>query len=192
MKRRRHTVSLCMTGGDKWECCVALKWICECIMNMFSSLKLSNLRSKSKNHPNSGISSSQQDLSAPAVLTSKPPRTPLPSNRRSSKCKYYVSFVCFTRSTSVTHKLKCFWLQYPYFALIVWQQIYFNTVEQRWLKGHSWITGPSLWSSGNIVTSVHRCGTSGSMRACHTAGPGSIPGRDKFPGWGFFGVFPLL
>ena len=33
---------------------------------------------------------------------------------------------------------------------------------------------------------VHR------MRACHAAGPGSIPGRDKFPGWGFFGVFPHL
>ena len=30
--------------------------------------------------------------------------------------------------------------------------------------------------------SVHRCGASGSMRACHAAGPGSIPGRDKFPG----------
>ena len=29
---------------------------------------------------------------------------------------------------------------------------------------------------------VHRCGASGSMRACHAAGPGSIPGRDKFPG----------
>ena len=29
---------------------------------------------------------------------------------------------------------------------------------------------------------VHRCGTSGSMRACHAAGPGSIPGRDRFPG----------
>ena len=39
---------------------------------------------------------------------------------------------------------------------------------------------------------VHRCGTSGSMRACHAAGPGSIPGRDKFTGWGFFGVFPHL
>ena len=36
---------------------------------------------------------------------------------------------------------------------------------------------------------VHRRGTSGSMRACHAAGPGSIPGRDKFPGWGFFGGF---
>ena len=32
---------------------------------------------------------------------------------------------------------------------------------------------------------VHRCGASGSMRACHAAGPGSIPGRDRFPGWGF-------
>ena len=36
----------------------------------------------------------------------------------------------------------------------------------------------------NIIL-VHRCGASGSMRACHAAGPGSIPGRDKFPGWGF-------
>ena len=39
---------------------------------------------------------------------------------------------------------------------------------------------------------VHRCGPGGSMRACHAAGPGSIPGRDRFPGWGFFGVFPHL
>ena len=38
---------------------------------------------------------------------------------------------------------------------------------------------------------VHRCGASGSMRACHAAGPGSIPGRDKFPGWGFFSWFFL-
>ena len=29
---------------------------------------------------------------------------------------------------------------------------------------------------------VHRCGASGSMHACHAAGLGSIPGRDKFPG----------
>ena len=29
---------------------------------------------------------------------------------------------------------------------------------------------------------VHRCEASDSMRACHAAGPGSIPGRDKFPG----------
>ena len=29
---------------------------------------------------------------------------------------------------------------------------------------------------------VHRCGPGGSMRACHAAGPGSIPGREKFPG----------
>ena len=32
------------------------------------------------------------------------------------------------------------------------------------------------------VIIVHRCGTGGSMRACQAAGPGSIPGRDKFPG----------
>ena len=36
---------------------------------------------------------------------------------------------------------------------------------------------------------VHRCGTGGSMRACHAAGPGSIPSWDKFPGWGFFRGF---
>ena len=36
---------------------------------------------------------------------------------------------------------------------------------------------------------VHRCGASGSMRACHAAGPGSIPGRDRFPGWVFFSEF---
>ena len=29
---------------------------------------------------------------------------------------------------------------------------------------------------------VHRFGPGGSMLACHAAGPGSIPGRDKFPG----------
>ena len=29
---------------------------------------------------------------------------------------------------------------------------------------------------------VHRCGPGSSMRACYAAGPGSIPGRDKFPG----------
>ena len=29
---------------------------------------------------------------------------------------------------------------------------------------------------------VHRCGPGGSMHACHAAGPGSIPSRDKFPG----------
>ena len=39
---------------------------------------------------------------------------------------------------------------------------------------------------------VNCCGASGSMRACHAAGPGSIPSQDKFPGWGFFGVFPHL
>ena len=33
--------------------------------------------------------------------------------------------------------------------------------------------------------SVHHCGASGSMRACHAVGPGSIPSRDRFPGWGF-------
>ena len=39
---------------------------------------------------------------------------------------------------------------------------------------------------------VHRCGASGSMRACHAEGSGSIPGRDRFPRWGIFVVFPHL
>ena len=38
----------------------------------------------------------------------------------------------------------------------------------------------STWPSLNDKQ-VHRCGASGSMRACQAAGPGSIPGRDKFP-----------
>ena len=36
---------------------------------------------------------------------------------------------------------------------------------------------------------VHRCGPGNSMRACDAAGPGSIPGRDKLPGWGFYRGF---
>ena len=36
---------------------------------------------------------------------------------------------------------------------------------------------------------VHRYVAEGSTRACRAAGPSSIPGRDKFPGWDFFGVF---
>ena len=42
-----------------------------------------------------------------------------------------------------------------------------------------------------ISQSVHRCGAGGSMGACHATGPGSIPGRDKFPVWGFFSGFFL-
>ena len=33
-----------------------------------------------------------------------------------------------------------------------------------------------------LIIHVHRCGTGGSMRACHEAGPGSISGWNKFPG----------
>ena len=60
----------------------------------------------------------------------------------------------------------------------------------------------ALLSFGNIVIHYQNyheiinvyptMGASGSMRACHAAGPGSIPGRDRFPGWVFFGVFPHL
>ena len=39
---------------------------------------------------------------------------------------------------------------------------------------------------------VHRCGPGGSMQDCPAAGPGSIPDRDKFPGWGLIGVFRHL
>ena len=41
---------------------------------------------------------------------------------------------------------------------------------------------PALTHSFFLSSCVHRCGTSGSMRACHASGPGSTPGRDKFPG----------
>ena len=47
----------------------------------------------------------------------------------------------------------------------------------------------SHWHIEILNIWVHRCGTGGSMRACHAAGPGSIPDRDKFPGWGFFRGF---
>ena len=49
-------------------------------------------------------------------------------------------------------------------ARIIWEDLYYNFV-------------------------VHRCGPGGIMLTCHAAGPGSIPGRDKFPGWVFSGVF---
>ena len=49
---------------------------------------------------------------------------------------------------------------------------------------HSSFSNPCVASP-----TVHRCGQGGSMRACHAADPGSIPGRVKFPGWGFFGGF---
>ena len=40
-----------------------------------------------------------------------------------------------------------------------------------------------LQDLNNLFTNhiVHRCGLGGSMRSCHAADPGSIPGRDKFP-----------
>ena len=43
-----------------------------------------------------------------------------------------------------------------------------------------------------VYLTAHRCGASGSKRACHAASPGSIPGWDRFPGCGFLGVFPHL
>ena len=43
--------------------------------------------------------------------------------------------------------------------------------------------------SAHFTRSVHRCGPGGSMRACHVAGPGSIPGRYRFLSEVFFRVF---
>ena len=41
---------------------------------------------------------------------------------------------------------------------------------------------PRPYSPELFNKKAHRCGPGGSMLACHAAGPGSIPGRDKFPG----------
>ena len=48
----------------------------------------------------------------------------------------------------------------------------------KWRRVHN----GELHGKLNIIIIVHRCGPGGSMRTCHAAGPGSIPGRDKFPG----------
>ena len=42
----------------------------------------------------------------------------------------------------------------------------------------------SIWYKIFIIN-VKKAG--GGMRDCHTPGPSSILGRDKFPGWGFSG-----
>ena len=54
--------------------------------------------------------------------------------------------------------------------------------------------GPTIWQMSQfcrwiLYIEVHRCGQGGSMRACHAAGPGSFPSREKFPGWSFSGFF---
>ena len=59
-------------------------------------------------------------------------------------------------------------------------QMMFNMRRRQLFTKHS-----SLLFILLVTRQVHRCRTGGSMRACHAAGPGSIPGRDKFPGWGF-------
>ena len=52
--------------------------------------------------------------------------------------------------------------------------------------------GASVITLCMLLTSTAVGQVVGSTRTCHAAGPGSIPGRDKFPGRGFFGVFPYL
>ena len=65
---------------------------------------------------------------------------------------------------------------------------YTGRVLQDARKSTLLMISPWLWSD-TPVHWVHRCGPGGSMRACHAAGPGSIPGLYKFPGWGFSGFF---
>ena len=67
-------------------------------------------------------------------------------------------------------------------------------VSEKWMGRTSQNNLPSYTSLKLVIYSlsqtVHRCGLGGSMRACHAAGPGSFPGRGKFPGW-FFRGFSL-
>ena len=51
---------------------------------------------------------------------------------------------------------------------------------------------PGTFNSRNTPIFVHRCGAGCSMRACHPAGPGSKPGRDKFSEWCFLEFFSQL
>ena len=53
----------------------------------------------------------------------------------------------------------------------------YATIADVWEK----VRRPHFWPMPKVL---------GSVRAPHTVGPGSIPARDKFPGWGFFGAFP--
>ena len=52
---------------------------------------------------------------------------------------------------------------------------------------HSSVTSTLLTQNvlQGLEATVDRCGVGGSMRAFHTAGPGSILGQDKLPGCGF-------
>ena len=57
------------------------------------------------------------------------------------------------------------------------------------------LEGRTICNAGEHINSkfiffelCHYC-IGSSMRTCHAAGPGSIPGRDKFPVWGFFRGF---
>ena len=51
------------------------------------------------------------------------------------------------------------------------------------------LSSTSFMGIKSTFTLVHRCRPGGSMRACHAASPGSIPGRDKFRGRGSSGFF---
>ena len=70
-------------------------------------------------------------------------------------------------------------------------EISLTTFSQDFTKYGPPLFVPASWSWCYMVSfasddlQVHFCGPGGSMRACHAVGPGSIPGRDKFPGWGF-------
>ena len=74
----------------------------------------------------------------------------------------------------------CNFLHSPVISFLLAPNIFLSTLFSNTLN---------LCSSLNVrdqvsqaYNTVPRCGASGSMRACHAAGPDSIPGRDKFPG----------
>ena len=78
-----------------------------------------------------------------------------------------------------------------YVLLILWLRI--SWIMVKWMLVMKMQSIISLDDWGKLWTPpvrlVHRCGPGCSMRACHAAGTGSIPGRDRFPGWCFSGFF---
>ena len=68
-------------------------------------------------------------------------------------------------------------------GFIQWYQLFTGlSINPKWLKAQFLITFSSLPKDSPvlILLEVHRCGPGGSTRACHAAGPGSIPDRDRF------------
>ena len=89
---------------------------------------------------------------------------------------------CFRSSIELKDKKKSKMFQFPHLALHFLASMVPLTVFKWQLH----------YVNSSTTIEVHCCGTSGSMHACHEVGLGSIPIRDKLPGWGCFGVFPHL